>query len=263
MAIDSANGRPGRGIVRIAFPQEGQKASVPANCVPQRSQNIAASSPTIRPPAWNCSAGELLRHNHGMSEASPVRCLAGAARRCRGLAAAHTRGSGTRRAVRVARACGSATCAPMRRCAPFSEATLRRSLEFAVAEHGKPYLPAVPGSASISPIRTKWHWLQWLGMSKLEWMWSICGRMPDCMAIAERFFPPSDAAALLVVSTRAGKRVLPPVDPDRGRAKARGIGLYGAGSRIRKANGHLVEVRPVDSGRGMTAAVARFVRQSP
>jgi len=77
--------------------------------------------------------------------------------------------------------------------------------------------------------------------------------MPDCLAVGERFFPPSDAAALAAIP------------PDRREAaffrrwtrieamsKARGVGLSGAGVPL---DGDWT-VESIDAGEGFAAAVA-------
>jgi len=69
-------------------------------------------------------------------------------------------------------------------------------LEFGVAEHGKPHLPTVPGlrfnlshSHEMALVAVAWDVEVGVDVEYLR-------PMPECMAIAQRFFPPTDAAAL-------------------------------------------------------------------
>jgi 4'-phosphopantetheinyl transferase len=103
-------------------------------------------------------------------------------------------------------------------------------LDFASAEHGKPYLPAAPDlrfnlshSHERALIGVAWRMEIGVDVERLR-------PMSDCLSLAERFFSPSEAAAL------AG------VPPDQREhdffrrwtrieavLKARGVGLYGIG----------------------------------
>jgi 4'-phosphopantetheinyl transferase len=127
------------------------------------------------------------------------------------------------------------------------------ALDFALAEHGKPYLPAVPElkfnlSHSHEMALVAVAWEIEVGVD-VEWLRPL----RECLAIAERFFPPAEAAALAEV----------PADAREGEffrrwtrieatLKARGIGLYGAGAEL---DGDWT-VLPVDVGPAYTATVA-------
>jgi 4'-phosphopantetheinyl transferase len=126
-------------------------------------------------------------------------------------------------------------------------------LDFALAEHGKPYLPAVP---ELRFNLSHSHEMALVGVARevdvgvdVEWLRPL----QECLAIAERFFPPGDAAALAEVPPE-GREVEFFRRWTRIEAvlKARGIGLYGAGS---EPDGNWT-VLPVDAGPAYTAAVA-------
>jgi 4'-phosphopantetheinyl transferase len=127
------------------------------------------------------------------------------------------------------------------------------TLEFALAEHGKPYLPAVPElrfnlahSHEMALVAVAWQVEVGVDVERLR-------AMPECLAIAERFFPPGEAAALAEVPHgereheffRRWTRV-------EAMLKARGVGLYGAGIA---PQGDWT-VLPVEVGPEYTAAVA-------
>ena len=126
-------------------------------------------------------------------------------------------------------------------------------LEFAVTEKGKPYLPFAPEvKFSLSRSRDLALIALALGIDvgvDVERM----RPMPDCVAVAARFFPPSEAAALQ--ATPAERR-----EPEFFRRwtrieavlKARGIGLHGAGEELEGP----WTVREVDVGPGFAGAVA-------
>jgi 4'-phosphopantetheinyl transferase len=77
--------------------------------------------------------------------------------------------------------------------------------------------------------------------------------MPDCLAVAERFLAPGEAAALAETPTVEREREFF-IRWTRTEAmwKARGIGLYGAGAAL---DGEWT-VLPIDAGEEYAAAVA-------
>lgn len=126
-------------------------------------------------------------------------------------------------------------------------------LDFARAEHGKPYLPAVP---KLKFNLSHSHEMALVAVARdievgvdVEWLRPL----EECMTIAERFFPPSEAAALAEVP--AGEREMEFFrrwTRIEAKLKARGIGLYGAGLEL---DGDW-SVLPVDVGAEYTASVA-------
>jgi 4'-phosphopantetheinyl transferase len=127
------------------------------------------------------------------------------------------------------------------------------TLEFAVREHGKPYLPAYPEvrfnlshSHEMALVAVCLKTEIGVDVEKLR-------PMAQCLAIAERFFPPSQAAEL--AGAPAGEQ-----DAEffrqwtriEARLKASGIGLYGAGREQEDS----WTVLAVDAGPGYVAAVA-------
>ncbi len=129
-------------------------------------------------------------------------------------------------------------------------------LEFAEAEHGKPYLPAAP---EVRFNLSHSHERALVGVAREVEIGVDVERlrpMPDCLALAERFFPPSEAAAFADVP--AGDR-----ERDFFRRwtrieamlKARGVGLYGIGE---EPAGEW-SIAEIDTGRdaGYFAAVAK------
>ncbi len=126
-------------------------------------------------------------------------------------------------------------------------------LDFALAEHGKPYLPAVP---ELKFNLSHSHEMALVAVARDIEIGVDVERfrpLPECLAIAERFFPPSDAAALAEVppDTREADffRRWTGIEAQ---LKARGIGLYGAGAEL---DGEWT-VLPVDVGPEYTACVA-------
>jgi 4'-phosphopantetheinyl transferase len=126
-------------------------------------------------------------------------------------------------------------------------------LEFAVAGNGKPYLPDLPDlrfnlSHSHEMALVAVAWRVEVGVD-VEWL----RRMPECLAIAERFFPPTDAAALRDVAPEGREfeffRLWTRIEAV---LKASGIGLYGAGAE----SGAEWQVRSVEVGEGYCGAVA-------
>jgi len=126
-------------------------------------------------------------------------------------------------------------------------------LDFAAGEYGKPYLS--------SDIELKFNLSHSDGMALVAVVRGIeigvdverFRPMPECMTLAERFFPPLEAATLAeappqgreVEFFRAWTRI-------EARLKARGIGLYGAGAEL----GGEWTVLPVEVGEDYTACVA-------
>ncbi len=126
-------------------------------------------------------------------------------------------------------------------------------LDFAAAEHGKPYLAAAP---ELKFNLSHSHEMALVAVSRDVEVGVDVERlrpMADCMAIAERFFPPTEAAALAeaplaareVEFFRRWTRI-------EAKLKARGIGLYGAGAEL---DGEWT-VLPIDAGPEYTASVA-------
>ena len=126
-------------------------------------------------------------------------------------------------------------------------------LDFATGEYGKPYLPADP---HLHFNLSHSHQLALVAVSRdvevgvdVEWFRPL----PACLAIAERFFPPAELAALMDAL---------PADREReffrlwtrieARLKARGVGLVGAGRELEGA----WSVEAVDAGLDYTASVA-------
>jgi 4'-phosphopantetheinyl transferase len=103
-------------------------------------------------------------------------------------------------------------------------------LDFALAEYGKPYLPAVPDlcfnlshSHEVALIAVAWNVEVGVDVEYFR-------PLSDCLAISERFFPPSEAAALLdVPPEHLEEEFLRRWTRIEAVLKARGIGLYGAG----------------------------------
>lgn len=126
-------------------------------------------------------------------------------------------------------------------------------LDFAVAKHGKPYLPAVPeiafnlshsGERALIAVAREVE--VGVDIERLR-------PLRECLAIAERFFPPAEAAALGECDPAAREaeffRRWTRIEAV---LKARGIGLYGAGAEL---DGDWT-VLPFDAGPGYAAAVA-------
>ena len=126
-------------------------------------------------------------------------------------------------------------------------------LDFAVLEHGKPYLPGVPElqfNLSHSHDRALVAVIPEVAVgADVEFLRPLA----ECQAIAERFFPPAEAAAL-AEAPAAGREAEFFRRWTRIEAvlKARGIGLYGAGT---DPDGEWT-ILPVDAGPGYVASVA-------
>jgi 4'-phosphopantetheinyl transferase len=126
-------------------------------------------------------------------------------------------------------------------------------LDFALAEHGKPYLPAVP---DLHFNLSHSHWMAVVAVARDIEIGVDIERfrpLPECMAIAERFFPPSEAAALADVPPAAREReFFRRWTRIEARLKALGIGLYGTGA---EPEGEWA-VLPIDVGEEYSASVA-------
>jgi 4'-phosphopantetheinyl transferase len=127
------------------------------------------------------------------------------------------------------------------------------ALEFAHGPHGKPYLRGAPQlqfnlshSGAVSLVAVALDVEVGVDIERLR-------PMPDCLAVAGRFLTPGDASAL--AETPAVEREWEFfVRWTRTEAmwKARGIGLYGAGTAL---DGDWTVV-PIDAGEEYAAAVA-------
>jgi len=126
-------------------------------------------------------------------------------------------------------------------------------LAFAAAEHGKPYLPAVP---ELRFNLSHSHERALVGVTLGAEIGVDVERfrpMSDCEAVAQRFFPPSEAAAFAAIL---------PADRERdffrrwtrieAVLKARGVGLYGVGDELAGE----WSIEEMDAGAGYAAAVA-------
>ena len=119
-------------------------------------------------------------------------------------------------------------------------------VKFAVAEKGKPYLPGAP-EVRFNLARS--HDLAVVGVALGVDVGVDIERLrplPEYAAIAERFFPPSEREGL---DERDFFRRWTRIEA---KLKARGVGLYGAGSEL----GGEWTVAPIDAGEGFAAAVA-------
>ena len=126
-------------------------------------------------------------------------------------------------------------------------------LDFAYAEHGKPYLPALP---DLRFNLSHSHDMALVAVARGIEIGVDVERfrpMQECMSIAERFFPPMEAAELAsmppdgreVEFFRLWTRI-------EAKLKARGIGLYGAGQELAGE----WTVLPIEVGPDYSAAVA-------
>jgi 4'-phosphopantetheinyl transferase len=126
-------------------------------------------------------------------------------------------------------------------------------LVFAHGPHGKPYLRDAPQlqfnlshSGGVSLVAVALDVEVGVDIERLR-------PMPDCLAVAQRFFAPGDASALAETSAAEREREFF-IRWTRTEAmlKARGIGLYGAGTAL---DGDWTVV-PIDAGEEYAAAVA-------
>ena len=126
-------------------------------------------------------------------------------------------------------------------------------LNFALEEHGKPYLPAVP---ELKFNLSHSHEMALVAVARDIEIGVDVERfrpLPECLAIAERFFPPSEAAALAEAPPDAREReFFRRWTRIEAKLKARGIGLYGAGAEL---DGEWT-VLPIEVGPDYTASVA-------
>ena len=126
-------------------------------------------------------------------------------------------------------------------------------LDFAMAEHGKPYLPAFP---DLRFNLSHSHDMALVAVTRGMEIGVDVERfrpMQECMAIAERFFPPLEAAELAAVPPEGREveffRLWTRIEA---KLKARGIGLYGAGQEL---DGEWTVV-PIEVGPEYSASVA-------
>lgn len=137
-------------------------------------------------------------------------------------------------------------------------------LDFAVAEHGKPYLPRAP---EVRFNLSHSHERALVGVARDVEIGVDVERfrpMSDCLSVAERFFPPSEAAAFAAI---------PASDRDRdffhrwtrieAILKARGVGLYGIGEEL-SGDWSIAEIGAgVDGGAEYAAAAAVAAAGTP
>ena len=127
------------------------------------------------------------------------------------------------------------------------------ALDFAEGEHGKPYLPGAPElrfnlSHSHERALVAVAWGVEIGVDVERHR-----PMPDCLALAERFFPPSEAAKFAGMAAEHRERdFFRRWTRIEAVLKARGVGLYGIGEEL--AGDWTIE--ELDAGTGHAAAVA-------
>jgi 4'-phosphopantetheinyl transferase len=126
-------------------------------------------------------------------------------------------------------------------------------LDFALGERGKPYLPAAP-ELRFSLSRS--HEMALIAAALDVDIGVDVERirpMPEYAAVAERFFPPSESAALADCRPELREReFFRRWTRIEAMLKATGEGLYGAGAEL----GGEWTVREIDAGDGFAAAVA-------
>lgn len=129
-------------------------------------------------------------------------------------------------------------------------------LEFSFGEHGKPHLAANP---ELKFNLSHSHEMALIAVScdtDIGVDVEHFRAMPECASIAERFFPPREAALLANVPRHEREteffRLWTGIEA---KLKARGVGLYGAGADL---DGDW-SVIPIDAGPDYSAAVAANV----
>jgi len=126
-------------------------------------------------------------------------------------------------------------------------------LEFAAAEHGKPYLPGAP---ELKFNLSHSHEMALVAVALEVEVGVDIERfrsMHDYDAVAERFFPPAEAAALAAAPPAGRKREFFRLwTRIEAMLKARGVGLYGAGTDL---SGEWT-IEAIDAGDRFAAAVA-------
>jgi 4'-phosphopantetheinyl transferase len=126
-------------------------------------------------------------------------------------------------------------------------------LEFALAPHGKPYLPATP---ELRFNLSHSHERALVGVALGVEIGVDVERirpMPDCLALAERFFPPSEAASFAATEAPGREReFFRRWTRIEATLKARGVGLYGLGEELAGE----WSIEEFDAGREYAAAVA-------
>ena len=162
-----------------------------------------------------------------------------------------------------------AACAARLRSAPMRQRYLRahgalRAIlrtqagaapELAIAEKGKPYLANVP---RLNFNLSHSHGLALVAVAlEVEVGVDVERLRPlplrECQAIAERFFPPSESAALEQTPAAGRERdFFRRWTRIEAALKARGVGLYGAGAEL----GSDWTLREIEAGEGFAAAVA-------
>ncbi len=126
-------------------------------------------------------------------------------------------------------------------------------LDFELAENGKPFLPGAPEIRfNLSHSRD----MALAGVAlevEVGVDIELLRPIPEHTAIAERFFPPSEAKALLGVPEAERERdFFRRWTRVEAMLKARGVGLYGAGAEV----GGEWTVCEIDAGEGFAAAAA-------
>ena len=126
-------------------------------------------------------------------------------------------------------------------------------LDFALAEKGKPFLPAAP-EIHFNLSRSRGMALAGVALGvELGVDIEFLRPVPEHAAIAQRFFPPSEAEALLEIPGPQRERdFFRRWTRIEAMLKARGIGLYGAGAEL----GGEWTVCEIDAGGGFAAAAA-------
>jgi 4'-phosphopantetheinyl transferase len=126
-------------------------------------------------------------------------------------------------------------------------------LDFAFAERGKPYLPGAP---EVKFNLSHSHGMALVGVGLEVEIGVDVERfraVPESVAIAERFFPPSEAAEFSATPVEERQReFFRRWTRIEAKLKASGEGLYGAGAE----RGGVWSIHEIDAGEGYAAAVA-------